>query len=184
MGTIKHNIYKTKKDRQVLIRNAEANDAREIIEINISVINEQMFMLREPEEANYTIESEISNIANHFRNPGSLYIVAEVQMKVIGFLEIQNGGLRRTSHSGLFSMFILKNYREEGIGQLLLQTLISWAEKNPIIEKISLAVFSTNQRAFNLYRKSGFVEEGRCPRDMKLRDGTYIDSVLMYRFVK
>ena len=67
---------------------------------------------------------------------------------------------------------------------MLLETLLEWAEKNPIIEKVTLAVFSTNTRAQNLYRKSGFTEEGRCPKDMKLNDGTYIDSVLMYKFVK
>ena len=39
-------------------------------------------------------------------------------------------------------------------------------------------------RAIALYRKPGFREEGRCPRDMKLANGIYIDSVLMYRFVK
>ena len=66
----------------------------------------------------------------------------------------------------------------------MMNELISWAEKNSVIEKVTLNVFSTNPRAIHLYEKCGFKEEGRCPEDMKLSDGTYIDSVLMYKFVK
>ena len=64
-----------------------------------------------------------------------------------------------------------------------MERLMEWAVANPIIEKVTLAVFSTNTRAQALYSKFGFQEEGRCPRDMKLPTGEYIDSVLMYRFV-
>jgi RimJ/RimL family protein N-acetyltransferase len=70
-----------------------------------------------------------------------------------------------------------------GIGTALLQTLIDWAEANPLIEKIGMAVFANNERAIRLYRKLGFVEEGRRPREMKLGPGWYVDDVLMYRFV-
>ncbi len=53
-----------------------------------------------------------------------------------------------------------------------------------MIEKVTLAVFSNNQRAITAYERCRFQEEGRCPRDMKLAPGEYLDSVLMYRFVK
>jgi RimJ/RimL family protein N-acetyltransferase len=66
----------------------------------------------------------------------------------------------------------------------LLQTLIDWAEANPLIEKIGLAVFANNEAAIRLYRKLGFMEEGRRPREMKLGPGQYVDDVLMCRLVK
>jgi RimJ/RimL family protein N-acetyltransferase len=45
-------------------------------------------------------------------------------------------------------------------------------------------VFANNERAIALYNKSGFEIEGNCPKDMKMEDGTYIDSILMYKIVK
>ena len=109
-------------------------------------------MLREPSEASYTTEQTIKDIISHNENEGSLYIVSEVNGKVL-LPWVSKRSFKRTSHSGMFSMFILKEFREIGIGSMLLETLLEWAEKNPIIEKVTLAVFSTNTGAQNLYRK-------------------------------
>ena len=66
----------------------------------------------------------------------------------------------------------------------MLQALIDWAEASPLIEKVGLSVFVTNVDAIRLYRRLGFVEEGRQPREMRLGDGEYVDNVLMYRFTR
>jgi len=176
--------YRSKNNVIVTIRNARAEDVEKIIEIKKAVVTENIYMMRYIEETNYTKDGERKDVEDHLNNAGSLYIVAETGNEVIGFLEFQNGGLKRTSHSGMFSMFILKEWRECGIGKMLMESMMKWAEQNPVIEKVTLAVFSTNERAQNLYKKFGFKEEGRCPKDMKLKDRTYVDSVLMYKFVK
>ena len=59
-----------------------------------------------------------------------------------------------------------------------------WAEAHPVIEKLCLAVFATNEPAIGLYRKLGFVEEGRRPREVKLAPNQYVDDICMYRFAK
>ena len=64
----------------------------------------------------------------------------------------------------------------------MLRCFIEWAEASPLIEKIGLGVFATNEPAIALYRKSGFVEEGRQPREVKV-GSEYVDVILMYRFV-
>lgn len=184
MGRIGKNNYLIKNEENVTIRDAEPRDAESLIEINLQIVREKLYMMREPEEAIYTKESEVINIENLLSSEGTLFIVAEVRNNVVGYLDFRNGALKRTKHAGILSIYILKKYRELGIGKLLLQSLINWAKKNQLIEKITLAVFSTNERAIGLYKKLGFAEEGRCPKDMKLKDGSYIDSVLMYKFVK
>lgn len=184
MGRFGNKKYVTKDGIRVIIRDAEPKDARSLIDVNMNVVNEKIYMMREPDEAVYTVEGEQNKIERYISSEGSLYLAAEVNNKVIGYIDFQNGGLKRTKHAGSFSIYILKKWRTSGIGSMLLESLIDWAEKNPLIEKITLAVFSTNENAQILYRKFGFTEEGRCPRDMKLSDGTYMDSVLMYKFVK
>jgi len=45
-------------------------------------------------------------------------------------------------------------------------------------------VFHNNPAAIKLYEKRGFIEEGRCPRDVMMEDGTYLDLILIYRWVE
>ena len=184
MGRFGKKNYPAKNGIKVIIRDAEPKDAQSLIDVNMNIVNEKIFMMREPDEAIYTIDGEKNKIERYLNSEGSLYLAAEVNNKVIGYIDFQNGGLKRTKHAGSVSIYILKDYRETGIGSMLLNSLIEWAEKNPLIEKLTLAVFSTNEKAQILYKKLGFREEGRCPKDMKLSDGTYMDSVLMYKFVK
>jgi ribosomal protein S18 acetylase RimI-like enzyme len=66
---------------------------------------------------------------------------------------------------------------------LLLTALLEWAERNPLIEKVSLGVFSTNYRAISLYKSMGFIEEGRKIKEFKTSENEYIDDILMYKLV-
>lgn len=183
MSLINQKTFTLKNGLNVIIRNAQSKDAVQIIDINLNIVNEKLYMLRTPGETFYTPKAEKEKIAKYETYEGSLYIVAETEGKVVGYLEFENGGFKRTQHSGSFSIYIHKSYRYMGIGEILINTLIEWAQKTSLIEKITLAVFSTNEKAQKLYRKLGFIEEGRCPKDMKLEDGSYMDSVLMYKFI-
>lgn len=184
MSSIPAKNFLTKKLEEVTIRTAEKKDAEPIIKLMSDVISETYYTLAEPGEYKATKNSEEEKIFLYKKAEGKLLIVAEVENKIAGYLEYSNWPLKRTAHSGMLSMFLLKEYRERGIGTLLLESLIEWAEKSIIIEKLTLAVFSTNIRAIALYKKLGFEIEGNCPRDMKMPDGTYVDSILMYKFVK
>ena len=44
--------------------------------------------------------------------------------------------------------------------------------------KISLEVLSTNETAYNLYLKLGFIEEGK-KRQEVLKDNVWVDSIIM-----
>lgn len=172
----------TKSLRPLTIRTARPGDAGAINAIKREIVSQREYMLVEPDEANYSNEREAEKIKRYDESPGSLYLVAETDGEVIGYLDFANGHLRRTAHSGMFAIFIAQQWREDGIGALMVSELLEWASANPLIEKVTLAVFSTNERARALYNKMGFKVEGECPRDMKI-DDRYVDSVLMYKFV-
>jgi len=70
------------------------------------------------------------------------------------------------------------------VGTALLQRLLKWAEANPIIEKVALEVFATNDSAIRLYKKLGFIEQGVARKEVKLGPGRHVDVLSMYRFVK
>lgn len=183
MAKIDPEFHPTKSGKDVVIREAQRVDAGKILDIWRSVVDEGKYTLRESDEFKQTEVKMIQRVEEHRDGDGSIYLVAEVDGTVIGLLEFSNGHLRRTAHSGMLAMLVDKKWRGVGVGTALLRVLLSWARANPIIEKVTLATFSTNKRAIELYKKMGFEDEGYCPRDMKLGSGRYIDSVLMYQFV-
>jgi RimJ/RimL family protein N-acetyltransferase len=49
---------------------------------------------------------------------------------------------------------------------------------------VRVVVFVTNATAIGLYQKLGFIEEGRRIKDIKRGLDSYVDTVMMYKFVK
>jgi RimJ/RimL family protein N-acetyltransferase len=111
-------------------------------------------------------------------------LVAKSSGRIVGILFLESSSRKRLAHTATLHMSVGKDHRSRGVGTILLQSAIDWAKAHPVIEKLGLAVFSSNTRAIGLYRKLGFVEEGRRPREVKFGPDEYADDVLMYRFVK
>ncbi len=172
------------KERSVTIRSARVEDAEQILKYLKQIISEGAYMRTTPEEFTLTVEQEAEWIRNHLDAPGKLIILAEAENQIVGYLDFSNFEKKRVAHNGTFGISVLKEWRNLGIGRLLLETMLDWARRNPLIEKIYLDVFASNERAIHLYKKLGFVEEGRKSRHLKLGDGQYEDEILMSRFVK
>lgn len=173
-----------KDNVEYIIRNVQLEDAEILLEIGRSVISEGKYFIVVSEEVEKTpLHEEKERIQSLLDNIKETLIVAEVNGVVVGSIEFRSQTRKRLSHTGSVSMSISKNYRGMGIGKALLKALLEWAEENPLIEKVSLGVFSSNQRAISLYKQMGFLEEGRLIKEYKLNQGEYIDDVLMYKFV-
>lgn len=71
-----------------------------------------------------------------------------------------------------------KNYWGKGIGRLIVSKMISIAFYEKNLHRLSLRVFSFNNRAINLYKSLGFTEEGRT-REAIRRYETWHDIVHM-----
>jgi ribosomal protein S18 acetylase RimI-like enzyme len=82
-----------------------------------------------------------------------------------------------SAHVGRLGMGVRKNYRGRKIGRRLIEATIEKAGAIGL-EKIELSVYAANVAAIALYRKLGFVEEGRKRRG-RLVDGIYDEVVLM-----
>lgn len=168
---------------QIKIRAATEEDAENMLAIQSEVLEEVDYLITTLEEFQQTIDEQRKWIQGKLENERELILIAQYQEKIVGWLVFQSPNRKRLAHTGSFGMMILKEYRGLGIGKRLLEKLLKWAELNPYIEKISLGVFSTNESAIALYKKMGFVEEGRKINEIKLNDKQYIDDVLMYKMV-
>jgi RimJ/RimL family protein N-acetyltransferase len=163
------------KNQNVVIRSAEAKDAAEIILLVKEVIGESPFFPRTPDEFNFSVEQEETYIQN-----AALFLVAEVDGKIVGSATLDRSNLSKLNHTVAFGITILKVYSGQGIGSSLMKKVIEWVELNRI-EKIDLEVFEDNAPAISLYKKFGFVEEGRKRKAIKANE-TYKDIILMGRF--
>ena len=119
-----------------------------------------------------------------FLEQEGMYLVAERQGVLIGHALLEPMVLIAQAHVFSLTIVVHPGYLEHGIGTALMVELMGWAENNPRVEKIELRVRATNARALELYKRFGFVEEGRFERRIRLPDGSYIDDVLMARFTR
>ncbi|MCS4473599.1 GNAT family N-acetyltransferase [Clostridium botulinum] len=102
---------------------------------------------------------------------------------MVGFSRCQESKLSRFRHKAEFGICISKEYWGYGIGRVLLENILMWADVVGI-EKISLTVVQTNTRAIQLYKKYGFVEEGLLIKDRIHKDGNYYNTVMMGRLLE
>ncbi|MGN1401364.1 MAG: GNAT family N-acetyltransferase [Bacillus sp. (in: firmicutes)] len=166
-----------------IVRSALEKDAKQLSEVRLQIDGETENLDREQGEA-YIDESGFKLlIKNDSESRNCLFLVADVDGKIVGFSRCVGNDLKRTSHRVEFGICILKDYWGYGIGQVLLKESLRWADSNGI-KKVVLSVLESNKRAISMYKKYGFVVEGYLKKDKLLSDGKYYDTILMGRFLE
>ncbi|MFJ7745268.1 GNAT family N-acetyltransferase [Peribacillus sp. NPDC097295] len=167
-----------------IVRTGTIEDSEAILDIQKSVVSEGEFLIPLASEFTKTYSQQKEWVQSILENEKETLLVAEKEGEVIGWIVFQMSKNRmRLSHTGNFGMMISKSYRGLGIGSMLLKALLDWAENHPLIEKVSLGVFATNHGAISLYKKMGFIEEGRKVKEFKMNEDEYVDDILMYKLV-
>jgi len=92
-------------------------------------------------------------------------LLAEDKNKIVGISSVE---LRkdRESHVGEFGISIRKEYRGIGLGKKLMKEVLKLAKRELKPKIIRLSVFSENKIAPNLYKKFGFKEVARIPKQI------------------
>lgn len=112
------------------------------------------------------------------------YVVAEEQGRPVGHGFLKPMDLRAVSHVFRLTVAVHPGHSGQGVGTALMAALVDWASRSTAVAKVELIVRSTNDRALRLYRKFGFLEEGRFRNRIRLADGSYIDDISMAWFPK
>ncbi|MEN9560290.1 MAG: hypothetical protein RLZZ502_1501 [Pseudomonadota bacterium] len=85
------------------------------------------------------------------------------------------------THSCDLGIGLLQAYRGQGLGTQLLEACLAGARRTGF-ERMQLSTYSHNTPAIALYKKMGFIEEGRQVR-ARFLDGMYSDKILMAKFL-
>jgi RimJ/RimL family protein N-acetyltransferase len=182
MASIPTRTFTDRTGQEFVIRTAQPDDAAAVLTYIRPVAEDTEFFVLTPDEFP-TEEAERTWIQGYVDHPGKILLLAEAEGTIIGNVNFEVGPHQRISHRGNLGIAVVKQWRGRGVGTALLLVLLEWADSNPVIEKVCLDVFATNDTAIRLYRKLGFDEEGRRIKDVKRGPDHYVDTVTMCQFV-
>lgn len=173
----KHDI----KGMQYTIRSAVEKDAVTLCSLRVQLDGETENMDREAGEAYIDAVGFEELIRTDTEKRNNLFLVAEASGNIVGFSRCAGSELKRFSHQVEFGICIARSFWGYGIGREMLKLSLQWADENDI-EKVTLKVLGTNDKAIRLYEAVGFEREGVLKRDRRHADGQYYDTVVMGRF--
>lgn len=170
---------KLKSGEICILRNANCEDAKEILQHMILTTGETENMLRYPDEITMTEAEEREYLSDIEASTDSIMISAVVDGKIVA-----NAGLTPVSklekcrHRADFGISIQKKYWGCGIGSCIMSVILETARQAGY-EQIELDVVADNQRAVRLYEKYGFKIFGTNEKAFRCRDGRYQTLHLM-----
>lgn len=167
---------------QYIIRSAIPTEAEALSKLRVQIDGETENLDREPGEAFIDELGFKELIQTDSKEPRNLFLVAVVEDQIVGFSRCEGPTLKRFAHKVEFGVCVLQDYWGYGIGKNLLAESIAWADANGI-QKITLNVLETNDRAVKLYQKLGFEIEGILKNDKILADGRFYNTIMMGRFM-
>ena len=152
---------------QFAVRPAAVDDATAMAKLFAAVAEERDGIATEPP---VDVEKRAEQFAGSIA--GSVVGVADGQ--VIGMLHVEV-----TRHGfGEIGMLVDRGWRGRGVGSALMRAAIGLARERSL-HKLCLEVFAHNAAGIALYRKCGFVEEGRRAGQYRRASGELWDTIVM-----
>lgn len=161
------------------IRTAMPSDAKSVIQYVKKILKETDFNTTDPDEFPSEIAKEKKFLRESMKAPADYAILAEVDGKVVSFLDFNAHKRRRLAHSGEFGISVLKKFWGVGVASAMLKVLIANARHNLQLRMITLKTHANNKRAIALYQKHGFRKAGLIPSEVKRRSKKGYDDTLI-----
>lgn len=161
------------------LRPTTAEYAQEMIDYLKITSGETPFLLRYPDEVNFSLEGERELLTGIYEDGQAAMMLGLVDGVLAGNCSLSPiGGMRRIRHRGSVAIAIKKAYWGLGLGTAMLSYLEELARRVGY-EQLELEVVDGNDPAKHLYEKCGFCETGCHRRAMKYDDGSYRDERIM-----
>ena len=170
--------YQSKDGQPILVRHAAYGDAPALHTGILQVVNEGIYIGVEAEGVR-DLPAVIERLRRYLITDRMAQLVAEVDGQVVAALSLTPGPFgKKDRHWCCLEMWVIPEARGIGVGTALLETALDYG-RDQKYEKAVVEVFSSNNAALALYRKFGFITEGRQKKLFALPGIGYVDNVLM-----
>lgn len=166
--------------RRAVLRMAEAADAEAMVRYLEDTAAETDFVLRYPEECNYTVEKERELLEGFKENPYSLFLTCYVEGELAGNCELQLNPKLKTRHRASVAIALYKRFWGLGIGTAMFDAMIRVAREKGV-EQLELEYIDGNARGRALYEKMGFAQVAEHPDAIRLKDGSSRKLIFMVK---
>ena len=180
---IEDRFHTLKDGRRLEIRRAGLDDAAELIAFVAVISGESDFLTFGPGEFTMTMAQETEYLKGIAASDSQLYLVGLVDGEIVASLTFAAGKRPRTRHSGEFGISVRRSFWGLGVGGIMIDALVDWAQAGGFVEKISLRVRTDNERAILLYQAKGFATEGTLRSEFKI-GSRYYDLHVMSLMVR
>jgi len=178
-------MIKTFNGKKLKIREMNRSDlkrAKDFLDFINSLVEEEAMIL-EKKKKNLREEKEwLKNQLKEIREKKRVAILAEDGNKIVGICDCRLGRGRQ-SHVGEITIGVRKGYQGIGLGKFLFGEILELAKRKLRPKFFQLSVFEGNEIAKNLYKKFGFKEVAKIPKQIEYK-GKLISEIVMIKEAK
>ena len=135
-----------------MIRPSQPSDAPQIVQLVNSILGSEF----SKDQSAYPAE-DLKRMGEHYRGPGSTFLVAEDDRKIVGTLGVKQEDPKTAI---LRRLFVDPAYRGKGVGSRLLEEALAFC-KTQGIHEVVIRTSSNMEQAIRLCCSVGFKEQGR-----------------------
>jgi len=164
----------------ITFRSPQLSDLEQMLDLINTLSKEETFIRKQGYQFSQQEEKEyLVGLLKKTEEKKTVNLLAFDGELLVGSADVVSG-VGAEQHVGLFGIILRKEYRNKGIGTMLMKKILAETQKNiENLEIITLSVFSDNKPAIHLYQKLGFKQYGLLPNGV-MRKGKYADSIEMY----
>jgi len=173
--------FTSKKGNKIVLRFAENNDAKLLTKYINELSKEDTFVTFSGEDVSLDHERKFLEklVADLEKGEGFL-VLGMMGEELVAVGDIQRLE-KRSKHAASMGISVKKEFRGEGVGYQLINSLLEVAQRISI-QMIQLSVYAPNESAKKLYENVGFQEVGRIPKKI-LFHGELVDEIIMVKFL-
>jgi ribosomal protein S18 acetylase RimI-like enzyme len=110
-------------------------------------------------------------------------VFARSKDELIGMIVYVRNNKVKTGHiTNIYGVYVVKEYRGQGVGKKLMDSVLEQIQKSGDVVKISLTVNPEQKAAVKLYQNYGFEVVGHLKKEIFV-DGRFYDELIMEKLL-
>jgi len=164
--------------KKAIFRYPRMSDLEGLLELVNAIVDDKAMVSSQTKKTKKEERVWLSSILQNIKKKAGVYLVVEVDRKIVGNVAVERHKESAKKHVGVFGIMLRKEARGKGIGEKLLRCVIEEAKRVLKVKIITLEVMRSNKVAQHLYKKCGFKVVGTIKSGVKYYS-RYEDDMLM-----